>query len=524
MSVTRKLIIPLLCLLLLFLLPAAVAEAPAGAPGQMQEALPGDAPEAKGEKPGKMPGESEVPGEQPGEPEAPAEGEAAAPVGNPVPLTENAKLESTADGCLIVPVPTGEGWQSASVEGCTTYLEKHVGSYMYQYKVLEPLNLSDAYAGESVRHYFEQISYGVSQLGGASEIRQINGYDIFLYNLPKSLETRGSGRMGCVLYIRGNKQFTVNYCVFPESVFESCGVPPMENLEDLAAIAAGLSYDESKSEIGLHISAEGSPSCLTAGRKLTFTAAYNDPEFADTWGGNQEVSWSVTDRDGNAVEGVTINRSGTLSVSKKVKENLEIIVHAVSVSYQTKAEYALKVVPAVKKITIEPSSLIFYLGVSEPATVRAVTEPEGIPGEVIAWKAFGGKIVEITDGGDGTAVVTPVALGKASVSAAEGGGEKDTIKVYVARAVTDLALTWKGKGAPGTSGTVKASVEPKEATYKDVSFSLDVAESVATINRNGTLKISRDAAPGTVITVTCTAEGAPEPIVRTITVTVAEEE
>lgn len=536
MSVYRKLTIALFCLLLLFALPAAYAEAPGDAPGdapaQTREAppeapsgeKPGDAPEEKEDmpgEPGEMPGESEAPGEQP---EAPAEGEAAAPVGNPTPLKDIAELQQGSDGCLIVPVPSGEGWQSAQVEGCSYYLEKHEGSYMYQYKVLKPLNLNEAFAEENIRHYFEQISYGVSQLGGASEIRQINGYDVFLYNVPNAVETRGNGRLGCVLYIRGDKQFTVNYCVYPETVFENCGVPPMENLEDLAVIAAGLNYDESKSEIGLSITAEGSPAYMTAGRKQTFTAVFNDPEVISARNGNMDVTWSVTDRAGNPVEGITINRSGTLSASKKLKENTEVVVHAESVSYLTTAEYALTVVPAVQKITIEPSSLTLFLGVSQPATVKAVIEPEGIPGEVLIWKAFGGKIVEVADQGDGTAVVTPVAVGKASVAASEAGGEKDSIKVYVARAVTDLELSWKGKGQPGTNGTVKVSVLPKEATYKDVSFSLDVAENVATINKNGTLKISKEAAPGTVITVSCTAEGAPEPIVKTLTVTVAEEE
>lgn len=97
----------------------------------------------------------------------------------------------------------------------------------------------------------------------------------------------------------------------------------------------------------------------------------------------------------------------------------------------------------------------------------------------------------------------------------EPGGKKFTLKLNVTEPVTDIELSVNGKPKPGGTVTVKYTLLPKTAGKKDVEWSLDVGEEIATVSK-GKVKISKDAAPGTVITVTCTATGAPEPVVRTI--------
>ena len=52
-------------------------------------------------------------------------------------------------------------------------------------------------------------------------------------------------------------------------------------------------------------------------------------------------------------------------------------------------------------------------------------------------------------------------------------------------------------------------------------WSLDVDESIATFSK-GKLIISKEAPVGTVITVTCTALGAPEPVVRSVEIEIVE--
>ena len=85
----------------------------------------------------------------------------------------------------------------------------------------------------------------------------------------------------------------------------------------------------------------------------------------------------------------------------------------------------------------------------------------------------------------------------------------------------DMTLEAKGKPVPGGTVTVKETLVPKQAGNKNVEWTLDVGEDIATVAK-GKVKIAKTAPAGTVITVTCTALGAPEPVVRTVQIEVAE--
>ena len=84
-----------------------------------------------------------------------------------------------------------------------------------------------------------------------------------------------------------------------------------------------------------------------------------------------------------------------------------------------------------------------------------------------------------------------------------------------------IELAVSGKAVPGGTVTVKETLSPKQAGNKYVEWSLDVGEDVATVSK-GRVKIAKTVPAGTVITVTCTALGAPEPVVSTIRIEVAE--
>ena len=85
-----------------------------------------------------------------------------------------------------------------------------------------------------------------------------------------------------------------------------------------------------------------------------------------------------------------------------------------------------------------------------------------------------------------------------------------------------MELSVKGKAIPGKSLAMNAKVTPGNATDKNLTWALDVDESIATISAKGQIKISKEAPAGTAITVTCTAEGAPEPVVATAEIVVVE--
>ena len=70
--------------------------------------------------------------------------------------------------------------------------------------------------------------------------------------------------------------------------------------------------------------------------------------------------------------------------------------------------------------------------------------------------------------------------------------------------------------------TVTAAMSPKKAGNKAVEWSLNVGEDIATISAKGQIKISKTAAEGTVITATCRALGAAEPVTATVDIPVGQ--
>ena len=70
--------------------------------------------------------------------------------------------------------------------------------------------------------------------------------------------------------------------------------------------------------------------------------------------------------------------------------------------------------------------------------------------------------------------------------------------------------------------TFRAVLEPKSGVDSRVEWSLDVDENIAVIGQDGVLTVSRNAKPGTEITVICKALGAAEPIVAEQRLTVEE--
>ena len=108
-----------------------------------------------------------------------------------------------------------------------------------------------------------------------------------------------------------------------------------------------------------------------------------------------------------------------------------------------------------------------------------------------------------------------------------GGTKTQFYKIYlevsdmnVMIPVETVELTVKGNAKPGATVTVSAALAPREAGNKNVEWSLDVGEEIAVINANGQVRISKEAASGTKITVTCTALGAPEPVQTTVEIEV----
>jgi hypothetical protein len=91
-------------------------------------------------------------------------------------------------------------------------------------------------------------------------------------------------------------------------------------------------------------------------------------------------------------------------------------------------------------------------------------------------------------------------------------GTKGQVRVRTVTPAESIKIERKGSATPGRKVTYKAKIEPKTGTVRDVEWTIDVGEDIATINEQGIVTISQEAKPGTVITVTCRALGAPEQV------------
>ena len=147
-------------------------------------------------------------------------------------------------------------------------------------------------------------------------------------------------------------------------------------------------------------------------------------------------------------------------------------------------------------------------------------QPVTVPPVGLIWTPAKKDIVEITPVEDGVVSIKPLKAGKTDIAVKEPGGKNAKLTVNVVAPVESVELKVNGKPKAGGKVTVAATLAPKNVGNKAVQWSLDVGEDIATINEKGQLTIGKEVASGTKITVTCTALGAPAPVVGTIVVEV----
>ena len=337
---------------------------------------------------------------------------------------------------------------------------------------------------------------------------------------------KGTFSLGMLLYARNNWMARARVYSQPQNGTDWEKLPKVEK-EDLVRIAREIRYDHAGAPVSvldaaISVSTKEGISAVTAGKKLNFLAAFANPEKVNKAEKNDAVEWSVSGADGAELPaGVSISNKGVLSTGK-AETVLQVEVKASSPVFHVSTVYPVTILPAAKKISVEPAELFFYIGTEMSAEVKAVLDPDTVPPLGITWTPAKTGIVEITPNEEnGTASFKPLAEGKTTVAVKEPGGKNAKLTVSVVDPVEDVELTVSGKTTPGGTVTVKETILPKTAGNKNVEWTLDVGEEIATVSK-GKVKISKDAPAGTVITVTCTALGAPEPVVRTVQIEVTE--
>lgn len=463
---------------------------------------------------------------------------------------ENGGMVFTDDGILsgfefgqvsgdgfTVGIPSGDNWYSRE------YLDKNIGElFRDEYSSEDAAYIVDGrfylmnsvveagYAEdpEKAREIFPRFLNTASDPKAKNyeeEILDIDGHPAHLSAYEYYDNGAFYAHIGMIWYPRNNRLLRIRVFSVPQGGgAEETGKVTMTDLE---LLASKILYDEDKAPLsaknaGITITARDNPKAITAGKNIQFTAEFADAEQINKKAKNDRISWSVAKAEtGEEVPAASISGKGQLKINKALDAPAQLEVKATSTIFGTEGTYRVTAMPVINALTVEPAELFFYTGTDTPQTVKVTLDPP-VGTEGVSWTANREGIIEITDNGDGTLSIRPLAAGKINVDVKESGGKKAKLTVNVADPVTALTLTAKGVAKPGASVTVRAATEPKNHANRALEWSLNVGGEIAVINDKGLVRIAKEALPGTKITVTCRALGAPEPVTAALDLTVGE--
>jgi hypothetical protein len=432
--------------------------------------------------------------------------------------------EKDAEGFLF-PVPDGwsrkrSGGDNSLIASCNGQISGHQAQMdICWYLPSSPYHFAEdpEVAEKEIRSDFEKVAKGLD--GVEQEFVDIDGHPAGLLTyIINGSGNRFGAYSGRIVYVRNTRYLMI--CVYiigndPEKT-------PRVTMDDLKMLAGKISYDAEKApftaaKATFTVQGKDGVNEIVAGKPLQLEAVFDDQEAINQKEKNNGVNWTAVNAETGAEEPlVSISGKGQLKVDKNLAAPLELAVTGTSVAYGTKATCRVKVLPVITGISLEPAELFFYEGSNEPQTVKASLIPDTMPPTGITWTPAKADTLEIKPAEDGSASIRPLVPGKTSVKVTEPGGKSASLNVSVVAPVEAVELTASGKVKAGGTVSVKAALSPKGAGNTNVEWSLDVGEDVATINEKGQVKISKEAAPGTKITVTCKALGAPEPVVATL--------
>ena len=208
----------------------------------------------------------------------------------------------------------------------------------------------------------------------------------------------------------------------------------------------------------------------------------------------------------------TINSKGVLQ-AKSVTEVTPVMVVAYNpqVGYVSSANVLL--VPRQNSLTLNEKTLTLYVGERKPAFLAVSADPMNsllysTAYTNVEWTVDKPELLTLTDSGEGIVLLEPEAAGKTAVRVKDVlSGKTVRTDVTILIPVTDVKITGPDTLAPGKKGTYKAVLTPEKPGNKKVVWSLDVEDTVATVNANGVVTVKKDTVSGTVFHLICQAEG-----------------
>ncbi len=146
-------------------------------------------------------------------------------------------------------------------------------------------------------------------------------------------------------------------------------------------------------------------------------------------------------------------------------------------------------------ISIKLSKTSFTLEIAESKTIKATIKPSNATNKDVTWKSSNSMIARVSQSGK----VTALKPGKVTITCTSEDGVKATCTVTCVIGVEAVELNKTSITlSKGKTKTLKATIEPSNATIKDVKWSSS-DKSIATVDKNGKVKAIKK---GTV-TITC---------------------
>lgn len=187
----------------------------------------------------------------------------------------------------------------------------------------------------------------------------------------------------------------------------------------------------------------------------------------------QEIVWSCLN-----TEIATVNDTGLVS---GIKEGEALVVAESPEGFADTCVVTVLPNYHVESVTVEPAQAEVFIGAK--LELAATVLPEFARVKDVVWSSENESVATVDEKG----VVTGVGEGDVNIVATSvDGGIKGISKVTVKRiAVTGVSLNKTSLSiAPGATSTLKATVEPADATFQDIEWSSDNT-AVATVDANG---------------------------------------
>lgn len=215
---------------------------------------------------------------------------------------------------------------------------------------------------------------------------------------------------------------------------------------------------------------------------------------------NKQVVWSV-DCDKNIA---TIDQQGRLKAGKNLDADaVTVIVTAKSAENAAiMATYPVTIRPKATKVEIVAEQKTIDLdSANRQLQLKAIVTPE-TASQQVTWTSSNTSIATI----DANGLVTAKKGGTVTftATATDGSGVKGKFSVQVCKTAKSIVLSGVTRLGGGQSGSISATVLPKDAANRKVIWSVNCPTSVATISNTGYLT-TKQVSEMTTITVTATS-------------------